>query len=283
MATHSTHPMYLKYMTIWSVKEETIMKIEYIVNGKSIALNDKIEKAILNGSIPLSLFRATLLNAVRKILNGREKDIDYTALSNAIIKSIDQFKSRVRRLSKLVRYANDCLMKIKNALENRTEENLGLLRTTTGYLPAKSIKNYRFLMTVLKRRIFDLQEINELERIVGGLNSIHGSLPNEQRHFVPGNKDQFPTPQGERKIPLGLLRRHNSERLSKQMLSLLCKNGKQTLTDLGFDLRSREMTEDGKYYVYHFTFKNITIPCKAAVIIPKEGKENENRDTSNSA
>lgn len=248
------------------------MKIEYVVNGKSIALNDKIQKAIDNRSIPLSLFRATLLNAVRKILNGREKEVDYDALADAVVKSIDQFKSRVRRLSKLVRYSNECLMKIKNALENRTEDNLELLRSTVGYIPAENIRNYRFLMTVLKRRIFDLDEINELEKIVGGLNSIYGSLASTEKHFVPGNKDQFPTPLGECKIPFDLLIKHNCERLSKQMLSLLCKNGKQTLTDLGFNLRSREMTVDGKYYVYHFTFKNITIPCKAAVITPKERK-----------
>ena len=113
------------------------MKYAYVVNGKSVALSEKIEKCIAEQNIPLSLFRATLLNAIRKIRDGHPHLVNFEELQDAVLISLPKYKGKVIKMTKLVNHAEETLSKIRNALNSPTQENLDALLNNINYGLAK--------------------------------------------------------------------------------------------------------------------------------------------------
>lgn len=258
------------------------MKYAYVVNGKSVALSEKIEKAIAEQNIPLSLFRATLLNAIRKIRDGHPHLVNFEALQDAVLISLPKYRGKVTKMTKLTGHADVTLRKIKRALVDPSQENMDALLKNTGFIPACSIKNFKMLSVLLKRRIYDIDFISDIETTMGSLNSLKGTIPDKHfclRHY--SNKGTVP--EGMYPISSKQSTRHNLRKIPAVFARIIYESGKTTLLDLGFDVeRSIELSND-KYYVYYVTYQNITIPCPVTIKGNKKHDKNDRCKSNNPA
>lgn len=253
------------------------MRFIYVVNGKSIALQERIDSAIEDNKVPLSLFRASILNAIRKIHDGKYTLVEYNKLEKAIKSSYPKYLEKAKKAKKLINYGDMCLGLIKDYLENPTEQKLQGLLNGTGYLPAEKIVNLRMLITLLKRRIFDCDTITNIQKLIGKLNSLSGDIKGNKNYLNPNpiNSDPF----YNNAISYELLSKHKTIMTPKQISGLIYNHGIKTLVDLGFSVKCCELRPGGKHYVYLLKYKKLLIRCN--VQNKQYVEDNENDRTQN--
>lgn len=236
------------------------MNHAYVINCKSVALEEKIQRGIANNKIPSSLFRATLLNAIRKIRDGNASLVNYTALENAVHASLTNYNEPGR----LRGYAKRTLRKIKAALENDSQANLDALLVHTGFIPACSIRNFKMLSVLLQRRIYDVEFITKIESMVGSLNSAKGELREGQyclRHY----SNNGTIPKEMKQISTKLFLRHRLNQVPAILSKIINEYGKKTLEKLGFSVERIDQLATDKYYVYYATYSNLTFPVPVSI------------------